>query len=423
MEYSEKVTTKGITLTDEFISILEKLENTSSNFFITGNAGTGKSTIIELFRAQTKKNIVILAPTGLAANNVRGQTIHSFFRFPPKLMDREAVQNIRVYGDLYQKIDTIIIDEASMVRADLLDAVDMFLRAKGRDPFLPFGGIQVILVGDLFQLPPVVTHQEIEYITEKYDSPYFFAAHAYDGSFETATMNHIFRQEDENFITVLNNIRKGSVSQDDLDFINTRVTDTEHPTSVTLTSINKIADSINNRQLNQLESTSRTYVADMDGEMRENENNLRIPIELELKKGARVMFTRNSDEWVNGSLGEVVNLDDSIIVKLDDGDEVEVGKEKWEKIKYSYDKERDEIKEETVWSMKQFPLRLAYAITIHKSQGMTFENININLQRAPFTHGQTYVALSRAKSLKGLHLSRELRREDVITDTRIVEFG
>jgi ATP-dependent exoDNAse (exonuclease V) alpha subunit len=411
-------------LTSEFEDYLNKFEDSDGNFYLTGNAGTGKSTLINHFRRVSKKNVVVLAPTGLAANNVRGQTIHSFFRLPPKIITPEVIKTLKNKSGIYKELDTIIIDEASMVRADMLDAIDAFMRKFGRDGYLRFGGTQVILVGDLYQLPPVVTRSDMIEIGPLYDSPFFFSSNAYDDSFKTLELTQYFRQSDSNFINILNKIRKGSASDVELGTINTRVTSTPSKTAVTLSTVNNISDAINAAELSKLKGKEFEYQSINYGNFDNNERNLPAPTLLTLKERARVMFTRNGEDWVNGSLGIVTHLDkDGIEVKLDEGgDVVEVPRAEWKHIKYTFDQKSGEISEETVWSMSQYPLKLAYAITVHKSQGMTFDKVNIDYSRSPFAHGQTYVALSRCKSLEGIFLTKKIRPEDIIIDKIIIDF-
>lgn len=419
-----------IVVTDQFKQVFNQIETSGNNFYLTGNAGTGKSTLISYFRQKSNKRVVVLAPTGLAAINVRGQTIHSFFKFPPKIITRESIENMHSDSSIYKSVDTVVIDEASMIRADLLDGIDYRMRLFGRDKSQPFGGAQLILVGDLYQLPPVVTNSEKDIIERFYTTPYFFSSKAYEtADFIKLELTHVFRQEDPDFINLLNKIRIGNVVMKDLDQLNSRVKTgislSKRRRSVTLTSTNNVAEDLNNTELTKLDGPEFIYTAEVKGEFNEKENNIPVPLELRLRKGARVMFLKNGSLWVNGSLGEVSDLsDDYVKVKLDDTNgEVEVPKEEWEQIKYRYDKEQNRVIEEVIWTVKQYPLRLAWAITIHKSQGMTFDRVNIDYSRSPFAHGQTYVALSRCRTLEGITLSKELYPNDVIIDDRINNFS
>jgi ATP-dependent DNA helicase PIF1 len=423
----------SVEITPEFQDFFNQIEGSSEHFFITGNAGTGKSTLISYIRQRSKKNVVVLAPTGLAAINVRGQTIHSFFNFPPSLLTPDTVRRIRTRNPgLFKKIDLLIIDEASMVRADLLDAIDVFLRRVGRSARVPFGGVQVVLVGDLFQLPPVVTSGERPVLQQLYRTPYFFSAKSYPAAnFTTLKLTHIFRQSDPEFISVLNNIRVGNISEYTMAPLLRRVA--PDPTSfstnraVTLTTINATADRLNYQQLQQLPGRDATFAAFLEGSFPTKEGNLPVSMELTLRPGARVMFVKNGELWVNGSLGVVESISDdaerSIKVRMDETNQVvSVTRQEWDYVKFEYDQAKDTVTETTLGKLKQYPLRLAWAITIHKSQGMTFDAINIDFTRGAFAHGQTYVALSRCRTLEGISLSRPINGRDIIVDEEIVQF-
>lgn len=421
--------TQTLQLTQEFTQYFELFENSNQNYFLTGNAGTGKSTLIQYFREQTKKKVVVLAPTGLAAINIQGQTIHSFFKFPPRFLTQQIVERIDKYNRIYKSVDTILLDEASMIRADLLDGIDWFMRRFGRDRAFPFGGAQVILVGDLFQLPPIVTNQDREVIDHFYETPYFFSANAFrNGDFKTIELTEIFRQKDPRFIRTLNTIRKGYVDMEVLEPINQqkRSTDTVNArnTSVTLTTTNYIANQINDQELSKLPLPEFSYNSAVIGSFPVKEENLPVPTNLVLRKNARIMFVKNGTRWVNGSLGVVETLSkDEIKVRLDsNGEVVSVPKEKWEYIHYELDEADDSLEQKALGELHQYPLRLAWAITIHKSQGMTFDRVNIDYSRSPFAHGQTYVALSRCRTLEGITLSKHIYPNDVIVDPRVPEF-
>lgn len=416
-------------ITGEFTQTLDKFENTANNYFLTGNAGTGKSTLIHQFRNTTKKKVAVLAPTGLAAINVKGQTVHSFFHFPPRMLTADVIGKIRYGGRMYKQVDTIVIDEASMVRADMLDGIDTFLRKFGRDSNLPFGGIQIILVGDLFQLPPVVRNEDGVFLKQLYTTPYFFSAKAFwFGAFEKVELTQIFRQDDERFISILNKVRSGEVSVELLELLNKQVKKNgqieRKRKAVTLASTNSVVQIINQSELAQLAKPEYTYSAIIDGDFTITDNNMPVDLELKLRRGARVMFIKNSIKWVNGSLGVVDEVDDDhILVKMDDtGEVLEVLRETWEHIKYQYNDDTDRIDANVLGTLEQYPLRLAWAITIHKSQGMTFSKVNIDYSKSPFAHGQTYVALSRCKSLAGISLSKQLYPNDVIVDERVVAY-
>lgn len=420
-------------MNQEFLDCIKSMEETNLNLFITGKAGTGKSTLIEYFRNTTKKKTVILAPTGLAAINVKGQTIHSFFHLPPRMLDPRAPMrksNSRIYKDL----DTIIIDEVSMVRADLFDALDRFLRVNGKDRTLPFGGAQLIVVGDLYQLPPIVNREEMHVFNQFYESPYFFSSDVFsEASFTVIELSHVFRQKDEEYISLLNKIRTGQVTVPDMEAINKRVVTKNYEKVrrefITLATTNSVVAGINDSELNKIDAPLFVYNAAIEGDFPVEERILPVDMELRLKKGARVIFVKNDKarRWVNGTSGVVESLDrDSIRVKLDEEgfhDVVTVPIEEWENIKYEYDDEEQEVIPVVLGTLKQYPLKLAWAITIHKSQGMTFSKVNIDFSRSPFTHGQTYVALSRCRTLEGMVVTKKIYPNDVMVDPRIIEFS
>lgn len=417
----------------EFKDCIHSMEETNLNLFITGKAGTGKSTLIDYFRNTTKKKAIVLAPTGLAAINVRGQTIHSFFHLPPRFIDPHMMMRIspsRIYRDL----DTIIIDEVSMVRADLFDALDRFLRLNGKDKSLPFGGTQIIVVGDLFQLPPIVAREELQVFNEFFESPYFFSSYAFSqGKFSVIELTRIYRQKDEAYISLLNKIRIGEVSMGDLGLINARVVvkdfEKVRREYITLATTNNVVTAINDSELNKIDSQEYMYKATIEGDFPTEDRTLPVEMELKLKKGARVIFTKNDKgrRWVNGTAGVVESLDkDKIKIKLNDPgfhEIVTVPVEEWENIKYEFDREKDTVVPVVLGKLKQFPLKLAWAITIHKSQGMTFDRANIDFSRSPFTHGQTYVALSRCRTLEGMVVTKKIYPNDVMVDPRIIEFS
>jgi ATP-dependent DNA helicase PIF1 len=419
---------KTITFTDEFNSILKLFEETSDHYFLTGNAGTGKSTLVDYFRTNTKKNVAILAPTGLSAVNVRGQTIHTFFRFPPRLLTPEVIQKIKSSSRLYRELDTIIIDEASMVRADMLDGIDQFLRKHGKNQSLPFGGIQMILVGDLLQLPPVVTSFDQEYLGQMYESPFIFSAQCFAAAhFSKLELKEIFRQSDSTFVQVLNKIRTGNVSEDVLDILNERVGKldaTKQHQVITLAATNKVAQRINQQELDKLPDREYVYEAKTEGDYPEQDSYWPVEKNLKLKVGARVLFVKNGEDWVNGTLGKIESLaENTISVRIDGKKEVvEVPTDTWEHVRYEYDLGSQKIEANVLGRLRQYPLRLAWAITVHKSQGMTFERVHIDYSSSPFAHGQTYVALSRCKSLEGITLSQKLYPNDIIVDEKVTEY-
>ncbi|MFC1626784.1 ATP-dependent RecD-like DNA helicase [Patescibacteria group bacterium] len=417
---------KRIKLTREHKACLRFLNKTNKHIFITGKAGTGKSLLIDYFRENTKKNVVVLAPTGLAALNIRGQTIGSFFHFPPRVIDKHAVKK-QYNRKLYTRIDTIIIDEASMLRADVLDGIDHFMRLNGRSATSPFGGVQIVLVGDMFQLPPVVTREENKIYKLHYDTPYFFSARVFEkAGFSFIEMKTVFRQKEREFIESLNAIRLGDISDKILNQINKRVIHHIPDTSyVVLCPTNKAVSTINQTRLGHIKFPQYTYTASTEGKFRTKNRYLPVKLELKLKVGARVLFVKNDRKgrWVNGTLGVVHKLhDDRIQVKIDGRKKVvDVAPEYWENIKYGVNRS-GKIETSVLGRLYQYPLKLAWAITIHKSQGMSFDRVCVDLSHSPFATGQTYVALSRSRTIDGIALTRRIKPRDILIDDRIIEF-
>jgi len=419
------------TLSQEFSDILDELENSRSNFFITGRAGTGKSTLLQLFKRTTKKNVVTLAPTGLAALNVKGQTIHSFFGFPPKMISPEEIRKRKNHW-FYKKVDTIIIDEISMVRADMLDAINRMLQIN-RDSNDSFGGVQMIFFGDLFQLPPVIASTyERELLNQRYASPYFFSSDAFiaDEDFVTIELNTVYRQEEKRFVRLLDNIRMRSFDADDLEELNVaaeRVADPEK-LAITLCTTNAIANAKNMEELRKLTTEERCYNGKVGGAF--NPRLYPTDLSLRLHIDAQVMVVKNDPQkrFVNGTLGKVLELHQEHVLIDTRGnghreDLIEIHPMEWEILKYRVDEKNPiKFKTETIGTFTQLPLKLAWAITIHKSQGKTFENVVIDLGKGAFDYGQTYVALSRCKTLDGIVLQRPLRPRDIFVDERINSF-
>ena len=420
-------------LNADFQYALDLLEKKHRNLFITGRAGTGKSTLLKLFRNTTRKKCVVLAPTGVAALNVGGQTIHSFFRLPAKPLQRDEIKRLSPkYRRLYQKMDVLIIDEISMVRADLLDNVDIFLR-KNRENPAPFGGVQVIFFGDLFQLPPVVASDaEKQLFNGFYETPYFFSAQVFEDGFELETLElrKSYRQESRHFLRLLEAVRLNHIDYDDLEDLNERY-EPDFETQeyyITLSTRNAIVNAINDRELRKIEFPAVTYTANIQGDFQAR----LYPTDalLNLKLGAQVMFVKNDPQkrFVNGTIGKVVKLDpDKVEVQIETPDGgykvIEVEKMEWEIQKYKLsDQDPNAIDTKVVGSFKQIPLRLAWAITIHKSQGKTFDKVIIDMGRGAFEHGQTYVALSRCRTLEGIVLKQRIRPQDIMVDMRIVEY-
>jgi hypothetical protein len=422
-----------------FQNALDTLEKTEKNAFITGRAGTGKSTLLSYFREHTKKKVVILAPTGVAALNVKGQTIHSFFKFKPDvtLQSVKAIVKKDDSTNILTKIDMIIIDEVSMVRADLLDCVEKSLRLNRRNS-KPFGGVQMIFIGDLYQLPPVVTSNEREIFKTHYASPYFFDAKAMeDLPLEFIELEKIYRQKDDTFITLLNAIRNNSATEEHLTALNARFDPTFTPDpkkfSLHLTTTNALADQINSERLAQLKTKIYTYEGHVQGTF--DRRAMPTDIDLSVKVGSQVMMLNNDSagRWVNGSIGEIVKIiprddedeesyADILKVKLSNGETVEVTPNTWELFSFAYDAEKKQLTSNTVGTFTQYPLRLAWAVTIHKSQGKTFDQIIIDLGRGTFVHGQLYVALSRCTTLTGIVLKQQIRKQHIFMDWRVVRY-
>ncbi len=417
-----------IEINEDFKSALELIERKNESVYVTGNAGTGKSTLLKYLTATTKKNVVVLAPTGRAAINVGGQTIHSFFRLPPKLIKVEDIRLSRKAA-IYQKLDAVIIDEVSMVRADLMDGIDYSLRFNRKRFNEPFGGVQMIFFGDLFQLPPVVKGRDLEdYFNEVYGSPYFFSSKVFqDNSIKCVELRKIYRQCDVAFIRMLNSIRENRLTSDVLQTLNSKVVPTlekfDQGNYVTLTTTNQAAFEINESFLDAIKEKEYVYDANIQGKFEESD----FPTEatLRLKKGARVMLLRNNPQkrWVNGTLATIADLSiDRIAIDID-GSRYEINKEIWKKIEYYYDREEGKIEERIIGSFEQYPIRLAWAITIHKSQGQTFHKVFIDLGSGAFAHGQTYVALSRCTSFEGIKLRRPVESRDIIFDPRVSNYA
>lgn len=418
-----------IDVNSQFKKALDLLENTRSPIFITGKAGTGKSTLLKLFRDQTSKKLAVLAPTGVAAVNVGGETIHSFFRFAPNITLQEAREDAsKAKSKLYREIETLVIDEISMVRADLLDCIDVFLKTVRRSS-LPFGGVQMVMIGDMYQLPPVVTTNEREALSQMYPTPYFFSAAVIgemaQNMFEKlklVELGHVYRQADPTFVEILNGIRNKQITLEQLDILNECVATEfdyldEH---IVLTAINDQADKINFDHLNAIKADYKTYKAVVQGSFEKKQ--APTTDALVLKVGARVMFLNNDpdDRWINGTIGVVTQLEEGkVSVQIEGGREVDVTPFPWRLYRSKYNEEKHMIESEEVGSFTQIPLRLAWAITIHKSQGKTFEKVLVDLGRGSFAHGQTYVALSRATSLEGLRLRQRLEMRHIIMDRRI----
>lgn len=419
-----------IQLSKEFQDILHYVELSGESMLVTGKAGTGKSTLLSIMRRTTTKRVAVVAPTGIAALNVKGQTIHSFFKFPPKMIMPSEIKMAK-NPKLYRNIDVLVIDEISMVRADLLDNIDRFLRVNRKNAE-PFGGVQVIFFGDMFQLPPVVSSAfEKQVFRDKYESPYFFSAHVMQElDLPLIELHNVYRQSDRHFISILDRVRTNTLDQDDLITLNERVGNHlgRDDLFITLTSSNASAMAINQSSLAKLPGEAFKYPAQVEGIFQAS----RYPADqlLQLKEGAQVIFVKNDTEkrWVNGTLGKVTSISvDDIVVSIIDthGRSISVTlfQEEWEILKYKVDeKNPKKFTTEVVGVFRQYPVKLAWAITIHKSQGQTFDKVRIDLGRGAFEFGQTYVALSRCRTLEGIELSRPLNPRDIMSDERISEY-
>ena len=423
---------ENIEITDEIKEALDLMENTNESAFVTGPAGTGKTTLQKCFRKHTKKKVLVVAATGLAALNAGGQTIHSVFRLPPQFLTKSDVE--KVYGtSLFKTIGAIAIEEVSMVRADMLDAIDLFMRLNGKNSNLPFGGVQLLLFGDLYQMPPVVDSECSKLIGRFYETPYFFSANVMKNfTLKKIELNKVFRQKDLEFINFLRKVRLGNISESDLEYINSRACNIK-PTDdyVTLTPTNSIVSSINQKKLSELPDKLYTYMGRVEGKFdlgnnSSKNNNLPADFELRLKKGAKVMFVKNDSQgrWVNGTLGKIEELGDNFVkVRIDDDSfVVEVGAETWEKIKQEYDEVSNKIIAKVIGKYIQIPLKLAWALTIHKAQGQTLDKTYIDLSSGVWESGHTYVALSRCRTLNGIILKNKISLSDIKVDRRIAEF-
>ncbi len=423
---------KNIELNEQFKQALHALENTRKNVLITGRAGTGKSTLLNYFMDQTKKNVVVLAPTGVAAINVQGQTIHHFFGFKPSVTIDKIKKAYWPGSDIYSMVDAIIIDEISMVRADLLDCMDRFLRLNGKDKTKPFGGTQMIFIGDLYQLPPVVTGKEKEVFRTYYESPYFFDSHVFKNlKINFIELEKIYRQTDEKFINLLNAIRNKSITEKDLQEINRRLDPAFEPAPddffIYLTTTNKLSDDINSKKLGRLSSKLYTFDGNIKGEF--DKSYLPTYETLHIKEGSQIMLVNNDQlaRWVNGTVGKVIAIDKDnekvfIKVKLPDGNIVNVKKHKWDLSRVVYNKNTKRLESEIIGSFIQYPIKLAWAVTIHKGQGKTFDKIIVDIGNGTFTHGQVYVALSRCTSLNGIILKKAIEKKHIWMDWKVVNF-
>ena len=425
-----------IDLNPHFKQALALMEQGDRHVFVTGKAGTGKSTLLQVFRERAKKSLVVLAPTGVAAVNVKGQTIHSFFRFKPDITPA-SVKDVAVHAkdrETYKKLHALVIDEMSMVRADLMDCIDIFLRLHGTKKRAPFGGVQLISFGDLYQLPPVVTSREREIFAGHYKSPYFFDARVFSElKPEIIELEKIYRQTDDRFISLLNAIRNNTAGVEEIGTLNKRhdpeFEPQKHEQYIYLTTTNAGAEAINARELAKLKGKLYTFQGVARGAF--DKSHLPTSENLSLKVGSQVMMVNNDSagRWINGTIGVIVNVsydaeseNECIEVQLQDGDVEKVSPYTWDLYNFRYNQATREIESDTVGSFTQYPMMLAWAVTIHKSQGKTFEKVIVDIERGTFAHGQLYVALSRCTSFEGLVLKKPIKKGHIWMDWRVVKF-
>jgi ATP-dependent DNA helicase PIF1 len=416
-------TIAGYRETSTFKKVISAVTNDRLSVFLTGDAGTGKSTLLRRLIEESRvkdRRVAVLAPTGCAAVNVGGQTIHSFFSIPPRFIAPQEPLQPR-NRQLLRDLDTLFIDEVSMVRADIMAAVDRSLREARREYGSPFGGLQVVLVGDLAQLPPVVRKEEAAFFGVEYPGTYFFQTGDFPRMhFFLAELQEPFRHQDDRFREILTNLRNNTLSASDLDELNQRVDERNdlafRNSTVTLTGRNDVANDINARMLDQLPGPSVRFEAVVEGDFPESF----FPVDdlLLLKPDAKIMMARNdaAQRWVNGTLGRVAHVETGRVQVEIDGSLHLVEPEKWENIRYQYDPATRKLTHNVIGTFAQMPIRLAWAMTIHKSQGQTLDRGHIEMRHRAFAHGQTYVALSRCRTLGGLTMARPLRQSDIVVD-------
>ncbi len=424
----------------EFQQVLQLINYTRQSIFMTGKAGAGKSTFLRYITQNTRKKHIVLAPTGIAAVNAGGVTLHSFFRIPlkPLLPDdpdfqirriRERMKYPASLIKLIKQLELIIIDEISMVRADIIDFIDKILRIYSSNMREPFGGKQLLLVGDLYQLEPVVTSEASNLLRQHYPNLFFFSAKVFERfGIVPIELRKVYRQTDSMFIEMLDRIRCGKPHQGDLTVLNSQVTVNE-PTDaddfvMTLATQRDLVDSINDSHLSRIASPEITYHGIIEGEF--PSSSMPTQLDLTVKAGAQVVFIRNDREkrWVNGTIGKVMTaLPEMLEIELENGENHVVEPERWSNIKYVYNEETHRIDEIELGAFTQFPIKLAWALTVHKSQGLTFNKVIVDMGRGAFSSGQTYVALSRCRSLEGLTLKTPIRTQDIFVNQAILKFS